>query len=174
MARLTTLLRSAENFFLCLLLALMLLLAGMQIILRFFGGGLFWIEPMLRLLVIWSGLFGAIVATREKQHIAIDLISYLLPRKFNHALQIILALTAALICAALCWQSIRFIHDEAQYGGRALLGIPSWLQNSIFVLSFALMSLHFFLNALSASIKEHIKRQPVSEKARIDSPAQAR
>jgi C4-dicarboxylate transporter DctQ subunit len=152
----------------------MLLLAGLQIILRFFGGGLFWIDPMLRLLVIWAGLLGAVVATREKQHIAIDLISYLLPQKFNHALQIILALTAALICAALCWQGIRFIHDEAQYGGRALLGIPSWQQNSIFALSFALMSLHFLLNAVSASMKGLISGQPISEKVPIDSRAQGR
>jgi len=140
------LLRVAENGLLCVLLALMLALAGLQIVLRFFNTGLFWIDPLLRLLVIWSGMFGAVVASREKKHIAIDLLSRFLPAKQTRQLRILLSLAAAGVCSVLCWQGYRFVADEAMFGGRALLGMPSWLQNIIFPLAFGLMALHFLGN----------------------------
>ncbi|HSL40042.1 MAG TPA: hypothetical protein VK857_06700, partial [Desulforhopalus sp.] len=45
-----------EEILLGLLLSAMIRLACLQIILRtFFAGGLFWADPVLRYLVIWSG-----------------------------------------------------------------------------------------------------------------------
>jgi len=142
-------LRFAENSVLCSLLALMLGLAGLQIVLRFFNQGLFWIDPMLRLLVIWSGMFGAVVASRDKQHIAIDLLSHLLPAGQMQRLRAVLSLVAAFVCAVLCLEGYRFVVDEAGFGGNALLDMPSWLQNLIFPIAFGLMAIHFLDNAVA-------------------------
>jgi len=142
-------LRTAENAVLCSLLALMLGLAGLQIALRFFDQGLFWIDPLLRLLVLWSGMFGAIVASRDKQHIAIDLLSHLLPAGQMRLLRSVLSLVAAFVCGILCLEGYRFVLDEANFGGNALLDMPSWLQNLIFPLAFGLMAMHFLDNAVA-------------------------
>ena len=156
-------LRTAENALLCCLLALMLGLAGLQIGLRFFDAGLFWIDPLLRLLVIWSGMFGAVVASREKQHIAIDVLSHLLPAGQSHRLRMFLSFAAACVCGLLSWQGYRFVRDEALFGGRALLGMPSWLQNSIFPLAFALMAVHFLSNAAAQEVGDEIGRVTAAE-----------
>ena len=47
-----------EETFLCLLLFSMILLACVQIFLRFFfSGGFAWADPLLRYMVLWAGFF---------------------------------------------------------------------------------------------------------------------
>ncbi len=115
----------------------------MQITLRLQESGLFWIDPLLRLLVLWAGLMGAVAASRDKQHIAIDLFSRFIPGLYNRVLKAFLSLFSSGVCLVLAWFSLRFVRDEATYGGRAILSIPSWLQNSIFPLAFLLMGIAF-------------------------------
>lgn len=147
MTFLKKMLRGIENAVLCLLLAVMLALAVAQIVLRLLDSGFFWIDPLLRLLVLWAGLMGAVVACREGRHIAIDLFSRFVPERYNRYLQALLSLFSSGICLLLAWFSLRFVRDEALYGGRVLLSMPSWLQNCIFPLAFLLMGLHFMLHA---------------------------
>ena len=149
MRMIMNILGAVENGLLCVLLLMMMLLAGLQIVLRFFDAGLFWIDPLLRLLVIWSGMFGAVVASREKQHIAIDLLSRFLQENVAKWMRRLLSLAAFCICSLLCWEGYRFVVDEASFGGRVLLGIPSWLQNTVFPLAFGLMALHFLGNSIT-------------------------
>ena len=69
-------LHRAEDALLVLLLSAMIVLAATQIMLRnFFDSGFVWIDPLLRVLVLWLGLIGATVATRNNRHIRIDLLS---------------------------------------------------------------------------------------------------
>ncbi|NVM57446.1 MAG: TRAP transporter small permease subunit, partial [Desulfobacterales bacterium] len=64
-----------EDTFLVSLLSFMIGLAFLQIVLRdFFSTGLLWADPLLKNLVIWVGLVGASIATREDKHITIDVI----------------------------------------------------------------------------------------------------
>ena len=54
-----------EDFVLALLLSAMILLASAQIFLRnLFDSSLSWGDPMLRILVLWVGLLGALAASR--------------------------------------------------------------------------------------------------------------
>ena len=64
----------------------LLLLALAQIGLRvFFGTGLEWAEPVARMGVLWLALLGALGATRERRHIAIDALPRLLPPRLHRA-----------------------------------------------------------------------------------------
>ena len=135
-----------EETFLCLLLISMIILACVQIFLRFFfSGGLSWADPLLRYMVIWAGLFGAAVATKNGKHINIDIISHLLPDRFKPWLQVLLNLFSAGVCSALTYAAINFVRDEATYGGRGLLNIPSWGLNLVFPLAFGIISLRFII-----------------------------
>src|SRR5210317_1478133 len=103
-----------EEAFLCLLLSSMILLACVQIFLRFFfSGGFAWADPLLRYMVLWAGLFGAAVATKKGKHISIDIISHLLPESYKLWLQALLNFFSAGVCSVLTYAAITFVRDEA-------------------------------------------------------------
>lgn len=133
-----------EETFLCLLLVSMIMLACLQIVLRgLFSGGLLWADPLLRYLVLWSGMFGAAVATRTGKHIALDVVSYLVPAGMKPWLHLLIHLFSTLVSAALTWAAVIFVRNEAEFGGTSLLSIPSWGWNLVFPLAFALITFRF-------------------------------
>jgi TRAP-type C4-dicarboxylate transport system permease small subunit len=122
-----------EELFLCLLLLTMIGLACTQIILRdLFSTGFVWADPLLRYMVIWAGLFGADIATRKKKHIAIDIISYLIPPQYEAWLLALIHLFSAAVCMAITY-------------AREILGVPSWGMNLAFPVAFGLISLRFLI-----------------------------
>lgn len=138
---------------LCLLLMMLILLACTQIGLRtFFSGGLLWADPLLRYLVLWCGMLGAVVATREKKHIAIDVVGYLAPEQLKPWLSILLDFFSTLVAAVLTWAAVTFVSNERLFGGSPLLSIPTWCWYLIFPIAFTLITIHFLL-ALTEDIR---------------------
>ena len=151
MSRLLVLL---EEGLICLLLMAMATLACLQIILRqFFSGGFLWAEPLLRNLVLWTGMLGAVVATRKGKHIAMDIASFLLPDTFKPWLHLIAQTFSFLVTAVLTWTSIIFVRNESILGGEGLLTIPAWSWGLIFPVAFALMTFHFAAGAVNEVLK---------------------
>lgn len=150
-----------EEWFLCFLLAAMVILACAQILLRdVFSSGLIWADPLLRYLVLWSGLIGAAIATRQGKHIAIDIASHLIPQKYYSWLVALIDLFSALVCIALTYAAVLFIRSEIIFGGaRVILGIPSWVLNLIFPLAFGLIAVRFLL-VLAANIRHIFNLEP--------------
>ncbi|MFH1216340.1 MAG: TRAP transporter small permease subunit [Pseudomonadota bacterium] len=139
-----------EEGFLCLLLVFMIVLACLQIALRgLFSGGLLWLDPLLRHMVLWSGLFGAAVATGKGKHIALDVASYLIPAPLAPWLRLVIHLFSAVVSVALTWAAIIFVGNEMEFGGTSLLSVPSWIWNLVFPLAFTLIGLRFFAAAVS-------------------------
>ena len=78
--RLMAIINRIEDAFLVGLLAFMIGLAFTQIVLRNgFSGGIIWADGLIRILVLWIGLVGAMVASRNGNHINIDIITKYLP-----------------------------------------------------------------------------------------------
>jgi len=156
-SRITSIISWTEETFLCLLLFSMILLACLQIFLRiFFSSGILWIDPLLRYMVIWAGLFGAAVATKQSKHISIDILSQLLPEQFLPWLHGLLNLFSAAVCSVLTYAAIIFVRDEALYGGRGILAIPSWVLNLAFPTAFGIIACRFL--ALACRDLVHIVR----------------
>ena len=134
-----------EEALLCLLLAAMMGLSCWQIALRYlFAGGLVWADPLLRYLVLWAGMFGAVVATRRGKHIAIDLITYLLPLRYQNFLRVGIDLLAATVAGVLTFAALTFVRNEREFAsGSDLLGVPFWGWNLVFPVAFALITLRF-------------------------------
>ena len=87
-----------------------------QIILRnFFGTSLIWIEPLLQNAVLWIGLLGAMIASRNDEHIRIDVASTLLPEKYHPYLTVAVDLFTAFICVLVAWYSVGFVIEEYEY-----------------------------------------------------------
>lgn len=135
-----------EEAFLCLLLLSMILLACVQIFLRFFySSGIPWADPLLRYMVIWAGLFGASVATKRSKHISIDVISHLVPEKLLPWLQAFINFFSASVCFGLTYAAVVFVRDEAFYGGRGILDIPSWWLNLAYPIAFGIIASRFLI-----------------------------
>lgn len=138
---------------LCLMLVVMIVLACLQIGLRtLFSGGLLWADSLLRYLVLWCGLLGAVVATRERKHIGIDVVGYLVPERVKPWITLVIDIFSVGIAATLTWASFIFVRNERLFGGSPLLDVPSWMWNLIFPVAFFLITFHF-LFAVTEDIK---------------------
>jgi TRAP-type C4-dicarboxylate transport system permease small subunit len=142
-----------EEGVLCLLLTTMIVLACLQILLRsVFSSGLLWADPLIRYMVLWSGLLGASMATSRGQHIALDLAGYLIPERFQPLVQLICYVFSAITSGFLVWASVLFIRSEIEYGSPGLFALPTWSWNSIFPLSFSLITLRYVILAVTQVI----------------------
>jgi TRAP-type C4-dicarboxylate transport system permease small subunit len=125
----------------------MVLLAGAQIVLRdLFDTGLSWADPLLRAMVLWAAMLGALAAAREDKHIGLDVLTHFVHGHVRRVLRVVSFAFAACVCAALAWFGVGLI--QLDYGaGTATAGIPNWLIETIVPLGFALLTLRFALRA---------------------------
>ncbi len=146
-----------EDGLLALLLGVMILLSTGQIFARnLFDTGLDWSDPFLRVLVLWLGLLGAMVATRERNHITIDVLSRNLPPLGKRISHIATNLFSSVVCAIVGYHSTRFVIMEYEDGFNAFASIPAWICESIIPIGFTLMALRFALYALGDVVNVHI------------------
>ena len=136
------LLHQVENSALWIALATMLALALLQIVLRnFFDTGLLWIESFLRILVLWLAMLGAMIGTRERNHIRIDILSRFASMRAKAWLSKINALFASMICLVAVYASIRLVIFEYQDGLTAFAWVPVWFCQLILPVGFLVMFL---------------------------------
>ena len=154
LSKLTTLFHHLEEGVVVAMLLTMIVLTCVQVGMRiFFSSGLDWADALLRYLVLWSGLLGAAICTRQGQHICIDLASRLLPPRWLRWLGVALNLFSALVCSGLTWSGYLFVQSEREFGGNAtLLGLAHWQLSLIFPLAFALLTLRFLIITIKSAL----------------------
>lgn len=150
LGRLIRLLCRLEDGVLVSLLLAMIALAFGQIVLRnFFSTGVAWVDPLLRVLVLWVGLIGAMVAARLDKHISVDVLTRLLNPRLTAIGQLVTRLFAAAVSGLIAWHAARFIVDEWRSGSVAFAGLPAWLLELIIPLAFGIIAFRFLLQALA-------------------------
>jgi|AntDeeMetagen681_2_1112603.scaffolds.fasta_scaffold03293_4 TRAP-type C4-dicarboxylate transport system permease small subunit len=148
--RLRRSLHHTENGLLVVAVLAMVILAALQIILRnLLGSGQIWIEPLLRSLVLWIGLLGAVTASRDGSHIAIDILTRALPDQWRRGLQVAACSFTVLVCAAITWHGIRYVLLEYEFAGTAFADVPTWAVVTILPLAFGLIGLRYALFAVA-------------------------
>lgn len=141
-----------EDFILIALLLVTVLLAGVDILARLvFDSGVIWIPPTLRVLVLWLGLLGALLATRTREHIAIDVVGRLAPVRARHLINAITSLFASGVSLLIAWHGQRFIQMAMEFGDIAFAKVPAWPLQLIIPISFLLMGMRFFVQSLQSS-----------------------
>lgn len=153
--RLLRLINSVEDSLLVALLSSMIILAIYQIISRNFytSAGIVWIDPLLRVLVLWVGLAGAVVAARTDNHIRIDVFIKNLPDSWQQVLTRVVYLFTAGICGLIAWHSYRFVLSEYEYGTMAFAEVPAWVAALIIPLSFFLIAIRYGVMLFSSQIE---------------------
>ena len=130
------------------LLISMVLIATAQIVLRnFFDTGLIWADPLLRTMLLWLGLLGAVAASHDNKHISIDLLSRLMPERILPWTRMATSLFTALVCLVVAYHSGRFVMDEMTFKSSSNItpNVPAWMMELIIPVAFTLIALRYFL-----------------------------
>lgn len=139
-----------EDSLLVIILSSMIIFAVYQIIARnLFGEGVVWIDPLLRTLVLWVGLSGAVVATRSDNHIRIDIFAKYFPPHLLKYVQRTAYLFTLCVCLLIAWHAARFVYSEYEYGTIAFSGVPAWITALIIPVSFLLIAIRYVLLFIS-------------------------
>jgi len=134
-----------------ILVGLLLLMIGMavtQIFLRnLFEAGIVWSDVMVRILVLWVGLIGAMVASRHDNHITIDILDRYMPERAKIYADVLIKLFTASICTIAAYYSLLFVQMEFSDGGIAFANVPTWLCEAIIPFAFTVIALRYFLSS---------------------------
>ncbi len=140
-----------EDSILIGLLLSMLLMAVLQIFLRnFFSSGIIWGDALVRVLVLWVGLLGAMVATRNNNHINIDIISRFLPGKIKILSQLVVEIFSAFVCGVMTWFSYKFVQMEMEYEIKAFANVPAWICEAIIPIAFGVICIRYCILSLTS------------------------
>jgi TRAP-type C4-dicarboxylate transport system permease small subunit len=138
-----------ENALIAVLVLAMVLLAGAQIVLRnVFESGIGWADPLLRAMVLWTAMLGALAAAREDKHIGLDLVTHFVHGRAKRVLRFVALGFAAIIAAAMAWYGANLVMLDYDSGTKAFAQVPSWLVEVILPVGFALIALRLAMHAL--------------------------
>lgn len=141
--------RWLEDAVLVVLFAEVTLISVLQIVLRNLGyTGFVWGDGVVRMGVLWVALFGAVAASRDRKHLAIDLARRLLPARFWHPLAIVVDAFTAAVCGVLAYYSWTFVRDSRAFGDTLLGDWPAWLFQLVLPVGFALIAYRYALGCL--------------------------
>jgi len=136
-----------ETAVIAVLVLAMVVLAGAQILLRnLFDTGFAWADPLLRAMVLWAAMLGALAAARDDKHIGLDLLTHFLRGRARRIARTVALLFAAAMCATMAWFGANLVQLDFA-GGSPVAGIPGWMIESILPVGFALLALRLAVRA---------------------------
>lgn len=136
-----------ETGAIALLVLAMVILASAQILLRnVFESGFAWADPLLRAMVLWAAMLGALAAARDDKHIGIDFVAHFVRGRTRRVLRAMGLLFAAGIAAAMSWYGVGLVQLDFA-GSGAIAGIPNWCVEAIIPVGFGLMAVRLALRA---------------------------
>lgn len=154
LARLERAGKLGEDAILVLILTTMILLAAGQIILRnFMDIGFIWADEMLRMLVLWLAVAGAVAASRNDKHINIDVLNRFLPERFALVVKVLVHLFTAVVCGFVAWHSLAFVQMSREFEDVLLGKIPAWMLQAVLPVGFGLIAWRYSLFTIKEVLK---------------------
>lgn len=142
--------RFVESGLLVLLLGSMILLASYQVVARnFFDTGVLWGDSLVRVLVLWVTFIGATIASRNDEHIRIDLLSRFIGDRSFIWLDRFRSLFTAFIAGVFAWYSLEFVLLDYRDGILAFAAVPAWVCEAVMPLGGALISLRYLIRTFT-------------------------
>jgi TRAP-type C4-dicarboxylate transport system permease small subunit len=154
LARLQRILHRLEDCIIAGMLVATLGLALYQIVLRnAMGSGLVWGDILVRLMVLWLGMAGSMVATRERKHISVDLVTRYLSPGGRRAAEALTTFFAGSVCLVACYYSLQFVLSEYDFGSLAFGQVPYWVCVAILPLAFLVIAGRYFLQFIATVLR---------------------
>lgn len=142
-----------ENGLIVILLAVLMVLAVGQIVLRIgFASGVIWADELVKIVVLWLALVASVAASRSRRHLRIDVLNQFVPERLARLPGIVVDAFAAAVCGVVAWHSFRYVQLSAGFQETVLLDTPAWVVQGILPLCFALMTWRFALHCLSGLV----------------------
>jgi TRAP-type C4-dicarboxylate transport system permease small subunit len=116
--------------------------AAAQLVFRVLETGPVWLDPLMRTATLWLALIGALVATRERRQLHIDVLARRLPGRLGQGARILTAVFTSAVCVLLAQASWTLVELEREGAGTAFAGLPNWWLLAILPLVFVLMAMH--------------------------------
>src|SRR5690606_20768995 len=95
------------------------------------GGGFEWAEPATQMLVLWTAWMGAARASRDGQHVAVDIIAHYTKGRVKQSVIILALLFSTIASLTAAWFCASFVMIEREDGAPGLLGVPVWYYETI-------------------------------------------
>lgn len=153
-----------ESFLLVFTFLVVLVVAVTQIFLRnVFDMGIIWADTFLRISVLWLGMMGALVASRNNNHISMNLGQKYLSVKSLNFIKIIIYFFTAGVCFIVSWFGINLVLMEYEEAGLAFSIIPIWLTVSIIPIAFSIMGLRYLTFSMLLLSGQPVNDRPVVE-----------
>ncbi len=144
LSRVARVVATVESGLLVLTLAAVLALAVTQIALRnLLDTGLVWADPLVRVLVLWVGMIGAVAASRDDRQITVDVLSRFMNERTKRWARLVTDLFTALVAGVLAWHSGRLILEERAGGAVAFAQVPVWVCELVLPLAFGLIAARY-------------------------------
>lgn len=145
---------SLETGLLVFLLAAMMLIAVLQIVTRnIFGFGIVSAEALVRILVLWTALVGAMMGAKQGSHIAMDALAKYIKPNYQAAINRLVNCAVGVLClftAYFCYQFVRVDYDD---GKMAFEGAPFWVFESIMPIAFLVIGWRYLASAFAVAQK---------------------
>ena len=109
----------AEEFCVSVMLALLVLLLGMEVFSRFLLGKSFsWMEELCRYLFVWSSYIGVAIAVKHKEQLRILMFMDVLKKRFPQLVRILYVvseLTFTVFCALVFYYSLCMLENMIRF-----------------------------------------------------------
>lgn len=141
--------RAIETTLIVVVLGGLVLFASAQIVLRnFFSIGLTWSDGLIRIVVLWLALLGAIAASREGRHLTMGAITRWLPPRLQTATGVMTDLFAGIFCALVAWYAVAFVAASRAGHDPLLNGLEAWWFQAPLPVAFAFSAWQFLVRAV--------------------------
>ncbi|MBN4080327.1 TRAP transporter small permease [Beggiatoa alba] len=138
-----------EDLILISLLLVAIFLAVLQIFLRnFFDTGIVWGDLLLRIIVLWIGMLGAMYASRNNDHINIELGLKYLSEEIKPFVQAVVFIFTASVSAIVAWYGVDFVLLEYQDGVMGFARVPVWLCEAIIPFAFMVIAIRYLISTV--------------------------
>jgi len=138
-----------EDGIVVLLFAAIVVIALAQIVLRnLFDAGFSWATPALGILLLWLTMSGAVVAARNSNHIAINVLSRNLSPYRECQIHALTNLFTAIVCGVIAYYSLLFVQMDRELETMLFADVPAWIGELILPVSFSLLVVRYCISAV--------------------------
>jgi len=150
--RLVSGLKVIESGVLVVLLSAMILIAAYQVVARnFLDSGILWGDSLVRVLVLWVTFVGATIASRNDDHIRIDLLTRFVGERSDKWMSRFRSAFTAFVAGVFAWYSLEFVILDYQDGIIAFASVPAWICEAIMPFGALVICIRYLLHAVSRS-----------------------
>lgn len=126
---------------------LALAIGTMQVVLRYaFNSGFTWSEEAFTLCTITAMLFAGSRAVRDDQHVRVELVPMLVPKKLGKLLRLVAHMVTLLLCAYYAYAGLLYVEFTYQIGSVSPnSGTPDWIIFGIVPVTLGLFVLRYLI-----------------------------